>query len=496
MIGPEDVDRIVIAAEWVGFAFPPKMADRLEIRAEAGRFVVNDPLGRAEGEVEPLRIAALLDAIGAPPITALDPGAFSAPEKDVIDHFGALWEDDSPRFRVKVLLRDGGLIASGSTSQHAYMLPWAVCRPGDSGEVETFNPRIAWAITDLIPEGFLERDRLEGRSLVFDPDRGLMDLDDESVDDDAEDDEGAEPEEIVATRARHRADEGESQGRGPRIGPESGPPGGETPEEGDPARDPGTGGDGPLDGEERQEPEGKLRSTELLRRNRSIAQVEELLGLGADPNVADAMGQTALMLATGPPFDEERFGLLVGAGADVNARRLDGLTGLHLAAGGGEERVARAWIAAGADVNMKVDEGGLSALMLAVSHYWWPGIVSALLEAGAEVDATDDEGRTALMFAVRREPESQVGKQRSAVTLLIEAGADVNARDGSGKTVLDHAEQSALTERIGEQVRAEFASPLDAMPASAPGSVASDWLSERLRSAGARRSVGKTEGSP
>ena len=48
--------------------------------------------------------------------------------------------------------------------------------------------------------------------------------------------------------------------------------------------------------------------------------------------------------------------------------------------------------------------------------------VKALLEKGADIDAADDYGRTALFFALFR-------KQKDMVRFLIKQGADVNARD-------------------------------------------------------------------
>jgi len=55
--------------------------------------------------------------------------------------------------------------------------------------------------------------------------------------------------------------------------------------------------------------------------------------------------------------------------------------------------------------------------------------VRTLLDAGAELNATDDEGFTALMYA------SWIGHSEVA-KLLIEAGVDVNAQAKEGGTAL------------------------------------------------------------
>lgn len=55
--------------------------------------------------------------------------------------------------------------------------------------------------------------------------------------------------------------------------------------------------------------------------------------------------------------------------------------------------------------------------------------VKALLARGAEVNAQDNAGRTALMFAV-------INMHRDMVYVLLEHGADVNARAVDGATAL------------------------------------------------------------
>jgi ankyrin repeat protein len=56
-------------------------------------------------------------------------------------------------------------------------------------------------------------------------------------------------------------------------------------------------------------------------------------------------------------------------------------------------------------------------------------IVKALLKDGADVNAKDHEGRTALMFAA-------INSHRTTVKILLDQGADVNARAKDGGTAL------------------------------------------------------------
>ena len=102
-----------------------------------------------------------------------------------------------------------------------------------------------------------------------------------------------------------------------------------------------------------------------------------------------------------------------------------------------EESVRRRWptveafltwaYANGADVNAK-DENGDTALIWA-ARYDKEKVVSALLAAGADVNVKNAYGTTALMLAARNGNEK-------AVAALLAAGADVNAANASGNTAL------------------------------------------------------------
>lgn len=59
-------------------------------------------------------------------------------------------------------------------------------------------------------------------------------------------------------------------------------------------------------------------------------------------------------------------------------------------------------------------------------------ICKALIDAGADVNAKDDNGRTALMRA------ALLGQDR-CVDLLLDAGADINAQDEVGRSALMEA---------------------------------------------------------
>ena len=133
---------------------------------------------------------------------------------------------------------------------------------------------------------------------------------------------------------------------------------------------------------------------------------------GADPNVRDTTGKTALVYAAARGFDDVVRRLL-DAGVDVNAHAGNELTPLMWAAGH--------------------DEGVGAA---AVDR-----VVDVLLTHGAALDATDNRGRTALMIA------AALG-DGSTVALLLQRGADRTLKDKDGKTALDLAANDEVRERL------------------------------------------------
>jgi len=116
-----------------------------------------------------------------------------------------------------------------------------------------------------------------------------------------------------------------------------------------------------------------------------------------------------------------------------------------LCATGTPEKVQAA-IDAGADVNAR-DMEGWTALMCAAQSNDNPEVISVLAEAGAEIDAPDNDGRTPLMFAAQGNANPEI------VSALLKAGADLNAKDKEGKTALtlagenENPEIAALLEK-------------------------------------------------
>lgn len=134
-----------------------------------------------------------------------------------------------------------------------------------------------------------------------------------------------------------------------------------------------------------------------------VVAVRSLLEDGADPDVAQGDGLTALHLAA-QQGNLEIVQPLIGAGANVEAKtRIGDYTPLHLASGGAHASVVRALIDAGADPTAITSRTGVTPLHLAAKALNGESTVRALLEQGVAVDAREyAAGQTALMFAAAR----------------------------------------------------------------------------------------------
>ncbi len=89
-------------------------------------------------------------------------------------------------------------------------------------------------------------------------------------------------------------------------------------------------------------------------------------------------------------------------------------------------------IHAGADVNAN-DDNGDTALIIA-SENGYTDIMKILLDAGADVNVKNKDGDTALMLTTERlrNPE----KRKEIISTLLDAGADVNAKNKRNNTAL------------------------------------------------------------
>lgn len=136
-----------------------------------------------------------------------------------------------------------------------------------------------------------------------------------------------------------------------------------------------------------------------------------------------------ICMATSVPMAE----YLLAHGATLKVADIKGITPLHVAARSAEPALITFYLEKGADANA-VDTGGQTPLIWAARAPWdtktgrsRPTVIKCLLEHRAKLDATDNDGATALHHAL------QWG-QVDAITLLVDAGLDPNVRDNQGRT--------------------------------------------------------------
>ena len=109
------------------------------------------------------------------------------------------------------------------------------------------------------------------------------------------------------------------------------------------------------------------------------------------------------------------------------------MTPLLLAAKYNTADVVTKLIEAGANIEAK-DQNQITPLMLAAEHNT-ADVVTKLIVAGANIEAKNNQQRTPLLLAADHNTADVVSR-------LIEAGADVHAKDNFGDNALSRAERN------------------------------------------------------
>lgn len=255
---------------------------------------------------------------------------------------------------------------------------------------------------------------------------------------------------------------------------------------------------------------------EALRQAIANAQVEALAWLlqhGAVPASATRLDNlTALHEAAsyntgaeGPALAESMTVLLLDAGQDPNARATDLTrpypTPLLLAIHAGNASTALRLLERGADPQARGQDREESTALHLAARKDQPAVVSALIERGADIKATDYHGRRPLMRA------AEAGAL-SATTALLARKPDLEARSRDGRTALMAAvlaRQLATTDALlkaGAAVDARTPAGETALIllASVPFYVDTDparsaaQIARRLIEAGASRSLQDAKG--
>jgi len=166
----------------------------------------------------------------------------------------------------------------------------------------------------------------------------------------------------------------------------------------------------------------------------NIKITELLIAAGADVNAVNKEGETALTIAY-ENNQIELVNILVNSGADTSKLPPDAdLTftdeninkRLQDAAYDGNRELIEALLKRGANVNVEESEMGYTPLMEASMKDYHNDSVQLLIEAGANLNARNSKGETALMVALK-----EFGKLNAE--LLVEKGADFNIANNGGE---------------------------------------------------------------
>ena len=170
---------------------------------------------------------------------------------------------------------------------------------------------------------------------------------------------------------------------------------------------------------------GKAQLTALLKRAllyfSEPKTIRALIDAGADVNAGE---ESALFFALNSKTHVE---LILAAGADVNHVNAIGKTALMYASQFGDDRIVRLLLDHGADPNLAtrklercndydVRVGGRTALMYAAESARGPALLKILVDAGADIQAMDSQGRRAIDYLARNEAARTGETMRALLT--------------------------------------------------------------------------------
>jgi ankyrin repeat protein len=204
------------------------------------------------------------------------------------------------------------------------------------------------------------------------------------------------------------------------------------------------------------------------------ALVEDLIAAGADVNAQCSISKTTALIAASSSSQSETVKVLLEAGAKVDVQDADGKTALmqygnrrltRLLAEFGNKfikkgslmtgnwrpaQVVKLLVEAGANLNLR-DKDGKTVFEIAArseSKYF----LAALKEAGVSIPRKKFNGLTLLMIAAKCE-DADYEPSSTKVDFLCELGFDPNEQDSDGNTALLHAVNALALKNIQALIR-------------------------------------------
>ncbi|XP_029465898.1 fibronectin type 3 and ankyrin repeat domains protein 1 isoform X2 [Rhinatrema bivittatum] len=159
-------------------------------------------------------------------------------------------------------------------------------------------------------------------------------------------------------------------------------------------------------------------------------------------DVPDKLGFTALMVAAQKGYSGLMLACFAGHldivkhlrehGASWETRDKSGCAAIHSAADGGHLSVIQWMISDGSKVDIKDSHLEWTPLMRVSSITGNTDVAACFIEAGADVNVKDKDGKTPLMVAA-------LNNHEGLVQLLLENGADHSVKNEYGKTIVEMA---------------------------------------------------------
>ncbi len=166
----------------------------------------------------------------------------------------------------------------------------------------------------------------------------------------------------------------------------------------------------------------------------ALASVQRLLELGFAVDTRDAQGASGLVRACGSGH-AEIAACLLDAGADPTLAAHSGVTALAAAITARQVPLVTLLLAHDVATDQRLPNAATVLMVAAALGY--PEIVEALLDAGADVNAVDDAGRSALHAAAQFGFEHNDSlRARRLFDVLLKHAADINRADREGTTPL------------------------------------------------------------
>lgn len=168
-----------------------------------------------------------------------------------------------------------------------------------------------------------------------------------------------------------------------------------------------------------------------------IGRAGSLLANGADVNALDLHGMAPLHYAAGMCDRGDIVKLLLDNGADIQKKSGASFTPILFAAQKDCADIVMLLINSGADVKIKFPGNGNETPLHRAAFVCGTETVSALIKAGADVNAVDDDGFTPLFqgsLLDKKYFDSDTCVK--TMSILLDNGAEVNVRDNKGGTLL------------------------------------------------------------